>query len=155
MTDLGTLGTAIPTATASRSTGAARSSARASRDRQVGVRCCGENGKIVDLGSLGGSFGAAVAINDRGQAIGVSIPAGGSSVHAFVWQDGKLTDLGTLGGAESDPSAINEHDQIVGLAQHRGRQGARRPLDAQGVTSTRPGEPERLASTASFTSSSE
>ncbi len=74
------------------------------------------NGKITDLGSLGGDFSAAVAINERGQVIGVSVPGGRASVHAFLWQDGRMTDLGTLGGAESDPSALNEHDQVVGLA---------------------------------------
>ena len=74
------------------------------------------NGKITDLGTLGGGFYEAVAINERGQVIGNSVPLGSSVVHGFLWQNGRITDLGTLGGAESDASSINEHDQIVGVS---------------------------------------
>jgi probable HAF family extracellular repeat protein len=75
---------------------------------------------MTALGSLGGGHSEAVAINERGQVIGDSIPAGrqGSS-HAFVWQQGTMTDLGTLGGAESVPKAMNENNQIVGVSTTR------------------------------------
>jgi probable HAF family extracellular repeat protein len=73
------------------------------------------NGKIADLRGLGPGFGEAVAINGRGQVIGVSVPSGGASVHAFISQNGRIRDLGTLGGAESDAAAINERNQIVGV----------------------------------------
>lgn len=75
-----------------------------------------QNGKITHLGTLGGEFSEGVAINERGQVIGVSVPKGPSVVHAFLWQNGKITDLGTLGGQESDAAAINERDQIVGVS---------------------------------------
>ena len=74
----------------------------------------------------GSAYGAVVAINDRGQVIGVRVPAGGAVVHAFIWENGKLTDLGTLGGAESDAAAINVRNQIVGVSNTL--RGARHPV---------------------------
>ena len=51
----------------------------------------------LDLGTLGGTFSSAAAINARGQIVGTSeTPSGGT--HAVLWQDSTITDLGTLGG---------------------------------------------------------
>jgi probable HAF family extracellular repeat protein len=75
------------------------------------------DGEMIDLGALGreGHHSEAIAINNRGQVIGDSVPPGPQGMsHAFVWQDGTMIDLGTLGGDVSVPTAINEHDQIVG-----------------------------------------
>jgi probable HAF family extracellular repeat protein len=122
MTDLGTLGRTYTDSSAVAING---------RGQIVGTSATGDggigkrhlvlwwNGKITDLGTLGGGFDEAVAINEHGQVIGNSVPAGGAVVHAFVWQNGKITDLGTLGGQESDASAINERDQIVGVSNTR------------------------------------
>lgn len=73
---------------------------------------------MINLGTLpGGSHGEAVAINNRGQLIGGSIPRAPHGMsHAFVWQNGTMTDLGTLGGDVSAPTAINERDKIVGAS---------------------------------------
>src|SRR5436309_198471 len=59
-----------------------------------------EPGKTTLLGTLGGSWSVARAINDRGQIVGDSDTSSGKS-HAFLWENGELTDLGTGGGTRS------------------------------------------------------
>src|SRR5271165_449324 len=56
---------------------------------------------VVDLGTLGGTFGLAFGINDRGQAGGFANLSGDKAQHAFVYANGVMTDLGTLGGPNS------------------------------------------------------
>jgi probable HAF family extracellular repeat protein len=56
---------------------------------------------VVDLGTLGGSFGLAYGINNKGQVDGFSNLPGDSAQHAFVFVNGAMTDLGTLGGPNS------------------------------------------------------
>src|SRR5271157_1682020 len=56
---------------------------------------------VVDLGTLGGSFGLAFGINDRGQAGGFANLSGDKAQHAFVYANGVMTGLGTLGGPNS------------------------------------------------------
>jgi probable HAF family extracellular repeat protein len=56
----------------------------------------------VDLGTLGGTDSAALAVNDAGQVVGESMPRGDATVHAFSWtQAAGMVDLGTLGGSSS------------------------------------------------------
>jgi probable HAF family extracellular repeat protein len=72
------------------------------------------NGKITDLGTLGGDFGGATAVNNRGQVVGFSTTSepdpifGGAQSHAFLWESGAMCDLGTLGlqGCEVDRQQI-------------------------------------------------
>lgn len=71
--------------------------------------------RIVDLGSLGGGYGGAEAVNDRGEVVGYSTTARGEQ-HAFLWSRGQMTDLGTLGGAYSYAADINNHGQVVGYS---------------------------------------
>ena len=55
---------------------------------------------IVNLpDTLGGTVGAANAINNRGWAMGAATLPGNTTEHATVWIYGKAIDLGTLGGA--------------------------------------------------------
>jgi probable HAF family extracellular repeat protein len=72
-------------------------------------------GKLVDLGTLGGRFSAAEAVNDQGQIVGNSTTAAGDE-HAFLWQQGTMTDLGTLGGNRSEAVAINDSGQVIGTS---------------------------------------
>ncbi len=68
---------------------------------------------IIDLGTLGGTFSDARAINERGQVVGESTTATGEE-HAFLWQDGTMSDLGTLSGDQSEANGINNRGQVVG-----------------------------------------
>jgi probable HAF family extracellular repeat protein len=77
-----------------------------------------QNGRLADLGTLGGRYSAteAVAINQRGQIVGSS-DIKDIEYHAFLWANGKMRDLGTLGGRHSFAAAINERGQIVGSSK--------------------------------------
>lgn len=84
------------------------------------------NGRITDLGSLGGLESEAAAVNDQGQVVGWADTkrrdSEGCAVgHAFVWENGRMTDLGTLpGGKASEAVAINDRGQIIGWSQTKG-----------------------------------
>jgi probable HAF family extracellular repeat protein len=79
------------------------------------------NGSWHSIGTLpGGSGGAAHAINDNGQAVGVAGTSSGAG-HAFLWTPsardgttGKMIDLGTLGGQSSSAIAIDNQGDVIG-----------------------------------------
>lgn len=73
---------------------------------------------VLDLGTLGGTYSDASAVNASGQVVGMSYTAAGAgSSHAVLWQNGAMTDLGTLGGATSSAGDINAAGQIVGSSR--------------------------------------
>ena len=75
-----------------------------------------ERGSMVDLGSLGGTSGYPIALNDQGQVVGSMNLAGDQAHHAFLWKQGRLIDLGTLGGNTSDALWENAVGHVVGRA---------------------------------------
>lgn len=76
------------------------------------------DGRMLDLGTLGGATSKAVATNDRGQVVGEREIKGGGS-HAFLWDKGRMRDLGRLGGEYSEAVAINDRGQVVGISDTR------------------------------------
>jgi probable HAF family extracellular repeat protein len=74
-----------------------------------------ENGKMIDLGTLGGTCGIPAWINNFGEVVGSSDLAGDQNAHAFLWTKRRgMQDLGTLGGSSSGPSMINDLGEVVG-----------------------------------------
>jgi len=78
----------------------------------------------LDLGSLGGSWSQATAINDSNQVVGVSMNSSGQT-HAFMFELDKAgaviarVDLGELGGGYSTAKAINNAGITVGTSDNR------------------------------------
>jgi probable HAF family extracellular repeat protein len=95
--------------------------------------------RMVDLGTLGGSFSQATGVNVFGQVVGYSLTTAGAT-HAFLWQSGKMRDLGTLGGSDSFAMGINARGQVVGFSNLAGgpshaflwQEGAMRDLGTLG-----------------------
>jgi probable HAF family extracellular repeat protein len=80
----------------------------------------------------GDSSGAATAIKDRGQVVGISgscdqAVGRRTATHAVLWESGRVTDLGNLGGDTwNTAGAINENGDVVGFS-------GTRPDDLDGV----------------------
>jgi len=88
-------------------------------------------GQITQLRPESGDLdGAATAINDQGQVVGISgicDQAVGrySAKHAVIWNDGVPTDLGNFDGgvAWNTPTAINSRGQVAGFANLANTEG--------------------------------
>jgi probable HAF family extracellular repeat protein len=86
-----------------------------------------EGNQIRELPPLpGDTSGAATAINDRGQVVGISGTCDQAvgrftAAHAVLWENGGVTDIGNLGGdAWNTPMAINQRGDVVGFAGQPG-----------------------------------
>jgi probable HAF family extracellular repeat protein len=77
------------------------------------------DGRIANLGTLGGRNASPTAINARGDVVGWSETATGE-IHAFFWSDGVMTDL-----APNDPTSfangINAAGDVAGTITRGGR----------------------------------
>lgn len=73
--------------------------------------------RVVELGTLGGTYGQTFYVNDKGEASGEASLADGNW-HAILYKGQFKRDLGTLGGLNSSafgsPNAIG---QVVGVAE--------------------------------------
>ncbi|MDQ3749177.1 MAG: hypothetical protein M3367_09230 [Acidobacteriota bacterium] len=74
----------------------------------------------------GDTSGAATAINNQGQVVGISgicdqAVGRHTAKHAVLWENGRVTDIGNL-GAEwwNTPTAINDQGDVVGFAGRPG-----------------------------------
>ena len=82
-----------------------------------------KDGRILDLGTLGGAGSGAIGLNDAGQVVGQASGPPGQAPHAFVWSRSEgMRDLGSLDGDPGSTSAawgINDAGQIVGNSYSR------------------------------------
>jgi probable HAF family extracellular repeat protein len=81
-----------------------------------------DDGRMMDLGSLGGTIGFAFGLNNRGQVVGISNLAGDSFAHGYLWDGRVLRDLGTFGGDTSEADSLNDAGEVVGVADFPGDQ---------------------------------
>jgi probable HAF family extracellular repeat protein len=80
---------------------------------------------MQDLGTLGGTSGCAIDLNNRGQVIGYSNLAGDMTNHPFLWDKRghpQKKDLGTFGGSNGRAIAINDAGEVVGWAMDQNEQ---------------------------------
>jgi probable HAF family extracellular repeat protein len=125
-TDLGTLQTAGPFSRANginasgQVVGFSGNKLDGDASRAFLVRIFSGPNNMVDLGTLGGLYAQALAINDSGSVTGDSQIAGaGVAVpsHAFIWDSTtKMHDLGTLAGNSSYGTSINAQNHVVGYS---------------------------------------
>ncbi len=74
------------------------------------------DGRIIELGSLGGDLTTPSYINNSAQICGYATLASGDS-HPFLWQNGRIVDLGTLGtDVFGGALAVNDSGLVVGLS---------------------------------------
>jgi probable HAF family extracellular repeat protein len=81
-------------------------------------------GAITDLGTLGGSYGRADAINDAGLIVGLSGMSNGD--HATLWDHGHMIDLNgylspelaATGWTLNYATSINSQGEIAGYASN-------------------------------------
>jgi probable HAF family extracellular repeat protein len=81
-----------------------------------------QNGRMRDLGTLGGNDAFSMLVNDLGQVAGISYTdttpnptTGVPTLDPFFWQNGRMIDMGTLGsGHYSYPNGMNLFGQTVG-----------------------------------------
>jgi probable HAF family extracellular repeat protein len=84
-----------------------------------------KGGQIQELPPFpGDAIGAALAINDKGQAVGGTGICGQFSpfllTHAVLWEDGSVKDLGSLGGQVNLAFLINNRGEVVGASELAG-----------------------------------
>jgi probable HAF family extracellular repeat protein len=86
-----------------------------------------QDGRMQDLGTLGGADSMALLVNEQGQIVGESYTGSSLSAYcanigfplttgAFLWENGKMTDLGSFGGSCTFASDLNNQGQVIGLS---------------------------------------
>jgi probable HAF family extracellular repeat protein len=93
-----------------------------------------QNGKMTDLGTLGGVYAIGNYMNDRGQVAGSSDLAGDQTGHPFLWSKATgMQDLGTLGGVFGSAEWMNNTGEVIGFSTIPGDQGTDAFLWKNGV----------------------
>ena len=74
---------------------------------------------VINLGTLGGTVGAAYGITNKGWVTGDANLPGDKNEHRFLWRNGVMTDLRTLGGLNSSAAfpVKDVRGLILGTAQ--------------------------------------
>jgi probable HAF family extracellular repeat protein len=122
ITDLGTFGGTISSATAINSLGQVVGDAWFLGNVYSHAYLY-SNGVKQDLGTLAAPGlsniqSTALALNNSGQVVGNSNLTIAGPVHAFLYSGGVMRDLGTLGGRDSNATGINAVGQVVGHAEY-------------------------------------
>jgi probable HAF family extracellular repeat protein len=89
-----------------------------------------------DLGTLGGAYSSAHAVNSAGQVAGTSLTTSYAAYHAFRYDGtpgagGVMRDLGTFGGTPSRGRGINDAGQVVGWSD--ASDGGKYPFRCDGI----------------------
>lgn len=94
-----------------------------------------ENGKMLDIGNLGGNCASPAGLNIYGQVVGNSDLADVTAFpHAFLWSwESGIKDLGTLGGTFAQADAVNDSGEVVGTSCTAGDQACFAVLWKDGV----------------------
>ncbi len=79
-----------------------------------------QNGRMRDLGTLGGTDSLAFFVNDQGQVSGFSFTNSDATLNPFIWQNGKMSDIGSLGGTFGIPNWLNSLGHVVGTSNLAG-----------------------------------
>lgn len=75
------------------------------------------SGKLIDIGTLGGAWAKAAAINTSGQVVGHSINSAGLIRPFLTKADGsEMRELSTLGGTFAYAVGVNEKGQVAGIS---------------------------------------
>jgi probable HAF family extracellular repeat protein len=71
--------------------------------------------RMLDLGTFGGTYSAANAINGAGDVGGFAQVTAGGTCRAFLWRHGRKINLGVASGqSSSNALSVNVRDQVVG-----------------------------------------
>jgi len=74
-----------------------------------------KDGKVIDLGNLGGTAFYGTGINNQGQVTAISHMPNNTDYQGYLWQNGKITPIGTLdGGTTGAAVQLNNLGQVVG-----------------------------------------
>jgi probable HAF family extracellular repeat protein len=89
----------------------------------------GQDGRLQDLGTLGGPDSIGGLLNDRGQEAGESFTSaiantatGYPTLEPFLWQNGHMQPLGSLGGTVGFANWMNSGGEVVGSSNLAGDQ---------------------------------
>jgi len=77
-----------------------------------------ENGKMHDLGTIGGTQVFQLnALNERGQVVGSMTleDENPNHVHPFLWDGAKLLNLGAVGGDEGEADWLNDAGEVLAM----------------------------------------
>src|SRR5437016_5605405 len=71
---------------------------------------------VTDLGTLGGNFSSARAINATGAITGIAGDTGSQTTTPFLYQNGTMKSLGSLGGSVGIGNGVNASGEVAGYA---------------------------------------